>query len=225
MALQKNDFIEINFTGKIKDSETVFDSNISSELSKLNPNYSKEQAKPFIFSLGQDMFLKGVDDFIINKNIENLPSKHKIELNPENAFGNRNSKLVQLMPIRIFHEQRLNPIPGVPFNFDGKIGKVLAVSGGRVIVDFNNPLAGKDIIYEVEIVRKITDLNEKIKSFLDFLFRTDIKFNVDGKNLILYMDKSLKPFGEMFKDKFKEIFDLELEVKETENNNTKENKN
>ena len=37
MALQKKDFIEIEFTGKVKDGE-VFDSNIKEDLKKLNPD-------------------------------------------------------------------------------------------------------------------------------------------------------------------------------------------
>ncbi len=215
MKLEKNDFIEIEFTAKIKEGG-VFDSNIPEELKKLNPDYLPEQAKPFIFSLGQDMFLKGVDDFLIGKNPEKFPIEFKIELNPENGFGKRNSKLVQLMPIKVFHQQKLNPVPGVPFNFDGKIGKVLSVSGGRVIVDFNNPLAGKELIYEIKILRKINDLNEKIKSFIEFLFKKDISFKIENKKIVLETEKSMKSFAEMFKDKFKEIFDLDLEVKEPE---------
>jgi len=215
MKLQKNDFIEIEFTAKLKDSNLPFDSNIPEELKKINPNYSPEQAKPFTFSLGQDMFLKGIDDFLIDKQIENFPAEFEIELSPENAFGKRNSKAVQLMPIKVFHQHNLNPIPGVPFNFDGRMGKVLSVSGGRVIVDFNSPLAGKDVIYKIKILEKIDNQNEKIKSFLEFLFKRDnIKFKIENKKLILELESQLKQFSEMFKDKFKEIFDLDLEVKE-----------
>jgi FKBP-type peptidyl-prolyl cis-trans isomerase 2 len=215
MNLKKNDFIEINFVAKMKDSTSPFDSNIPEELKKLNPNHSSEQAKPFIFALGQDMFLKGIDDFFIGKEIGKFPSDFKIEIPPEKAFGKRDPKLVQLMPLKVFHQHKINPVPGVPFNFDGRIGKVLSVSGGRVIVDFNGPLAGKDVLYEITILKKIEDKNEKIKSFLNFLFKTDIPFKMEDKKLILELDEQFKQFGILFKDKFKEIFDLDLEVKES----------
>jgi len=29
------------------------------------------------------------------------------------------------------------------------------------MVDFNNPLAGKDIVYNIKVLRKIEDINEK----------------------------------------------------------------
>lgn len=206
MLLKKKDFIEIEFTGKVKDGE-IFDSNIKEDLKKIN---SKIEAKPFILCLGEGMFLEGVEDFLIGKDI----GEYKTELSPEKAFGKRDPKLIQLMSAKIFREHQINPVQGVMFNFDGRIGKVLSVSGGRIRVDFNNPLAGKDVLYEIKILKKINDKNEQIKSFINFLFKKDFEFGVKDKKLIISADEGYKQFAEMFADKFKEVFGLELEVKE-----------
>jgi FKBP-type peptidyl-prolyl cis-trans isomerase 2 len=206
MTFQKKDFIEIEFTGKVKDGG-IFDSNIKEDLEKLNPD---AKPKPFVFCLGEGMFLKGVDEFLIGKEI----GEYNIELSPEKAFGQRVPSFVQMIPMKIFQSQNVRPYPGAVFNFDGRIAKILSVSGGRVTADFNHPLAGKEIIYEVKVLRKIENLDEKIKSFNDFIFRRELKFSVEGKKLIIEVEKELSKFVEMFKDKFKEIFDLDLEVKE-----------
>ena len=208
MTLQKNDFIEIEFTAKTSDGE-IFDSNIKEVLEKLNPNYDKNQAKPFIFALGQGMFLKGVEDYLLEKDIG---KNYLIELLPENAFGFRQSQLVQLIPMKIFIQEKINPISGAMFNFDGRIGKILSVSGGRVIVDFNHPLAGKKVIYDIKILRKVDDLNEKTKSFIEFLFKKDFLFEIKDKELILKVEKEMKQFVELFSEKFKEILNLNLHV-------------
>ena len=126
MSLQKNDFIEIEFTGKTIDGN-IFDSNMEEVLEKLNSNYNKDQVRPFVFALGQNMFLKGVEDYLLEKG--EIGKNYKIELSPENAFGFRQSQFVQLMPMKIFIQQKINPFPGMAFNFDGKIGKILSVSG------------------------------------------------------------------------------------------------
>ncbi|MFH1787661.1 MAG: peptidylprolyl isomerase [archaeon] len=207
MALQKNDFIQIEFTGKVKDTGEIFDSNIKEDIKKSG---LKTQSKYFVFCLSQGMFLKGIEDFLIGKNIGN----YEIELEPQKAFGIRDPKFVRMIPIKIFNEQKLNPIPGTVFNFDGRIAKVLTVSGGRVMVDFNHPLAGKKVIYNVNVLKKIEDLNEKIKSLILFLFRKEFKFEVKDKELIIQVEKHYLQFVEMFKDKFKEILDLDLKVKE-----------
>ena len=214
MNLQKNDFIEIEFTGKVKDGE-VFDSNIKEDLEKLHEGHDHEiKAEPFAFSLGHDMFLPAIDDFLIGK--PDTSADYEIALPPEKAFGKRNPKLIQRIPIKLFKDNQLNPVPGFIFNFDGRIGRVLASSGGRVIVDFNNPVAGKEVVYKIKLLRKIDDINEKAKALIKFLFREDVKFEIKDKKIVLELGGQFADFAKLFKDKFKEILDLELEVKEPE---------
>ena len=206
MTFKKKDFIEIEFTAKIKEGD-IFDSNIKEDLKGRD---LKEEPKPFIFSLGEGMFMQGIEDFLIGKEV----GEYKIELTSDKAFGKRDAGLVQMMPIKIFAEQNINPLPGIMFNFDGRIGKILTVTGGRVLVDFNNPIAGKDVEYKVKVLRKVEDLNEKTKALIEFLFKRDLKFEIKDKKLIIEVEKPMKQFIEMFKEKFKEILDLDLEVKE-----------
>jgi FKBP-type peptidyl-prolyl cis-trans isomerase SlyD len=206
MSLQKKDFVEIEFTGRTEDG-IIFDSNIQKDL---NEAKIKSQAKLFTFAIGEGMFLKGIDEYLIGKEI----GKHKIELETENAFGKRDSRLVQMIPIKQFHQQKINPVPGIVMNFDGRVGKILTVSGGRVMVDFNNPLSGKKVIYDLKIIRKVVDLNEKISAINNFLFQREFKFEVKDKKLIIETDSQMKRIVELFRNKYKEIIGLDLEVKD-----------
>ncbi len=208
MTLQKKDFIELEFTGKVKGGE-IFDSNIKKDLEKLDPNANP---KPLIFSLGEGMFLQGIDDFLIGKDF----GEYTVELTPEKAFGTRLPQLVQMVPMKIFASQKLNPYPGTVFNFDGRMAKVLSVSGGRVMVDFNHPLSGKNVIYTLNVMRKVEDLNERIKAFIEFLFRRDFNFSVSGNKVTIEAEKEYAKFIEMFREKFKDVLGMELEVKEIE---------
>lgn len=212
MSLEKKDFIEIEFTGRVKGGE-IFDSNIKEDLGKLHRGHEHPiESKPFVFCLGEGMFLKAIDDFLIGK--PEKPSTYELELSPEKAFGKRDTKLIQMVPLKIFMQNKLNPIPGAMFNFDGRIAKILAVSGGRVMADFNNPLAGKTIIYKIKFLRKIEDLNEKLKGFMEFLFKRELKFEIKDKKIILEVEKSAVDFVKLFTEKFRDLFDLELEMKE-----------
>lgn len=232
MTLQKKDFIEIEFTGTVKDTGEIFDSNIKKDVEKMHEGHDHSQekhdmsVKPFVFSLGEGMFLQGVDDFLVGKNSE--AKEYEIDLTPEKAFGLRDSKLVQVIPIKVFYTQRINPVPGAVFNFDGRLGKILSVNGGRVMTDFNNMLAGKNVHYKIHVKRKVTDINEKVKALLDFFFRQEFKFEVKDKKLFVEVSekdskqKGLSQFLLLFKDKFKEILDLDLEVNELSIENKKE---
>ncbi|NCN87116.1 peptidylprolyl isomerase [archaeon] len=206
MAFKKGDFIEIQFTGKVKDGD-IFDSNIKEDLAKAN---IQGQDSKFVFSVGEGMFVKGVDEFLIGKEV----GEYEIEVKPEDAFGKRNPKLIQMIPLKVFAQHQLNPIPGAMFNFDNKLARVLTVSGGRVMVDFNNPVAGKILEYKIKVLRKVEDVNEKINAMNDFFFRQEFKFEIKDKDLILDVPQGSKKFIEMFAEKYKELLDFNLKANE-----------
>jgi len=210
MKIREKDFIEIEFTGRTKEGR-IFDSNVKEELEKLNAGHEHPiEAKPFVFCVGQEMFLKTLDDFLVGKEIG---KDYEIELSPENSFGKRRPEFIQRIPSRIFKEKGVNPFPGASFNFDGRIGKILAVSGGRIIVDFNHPLAGKNVIYKIKILKKIDNLNEKVKALNEFFFKRDLKFEIKEKKIIFKVEKPFAKLVGLFKDKFKEILGLDIEIK------------
>ena len=66
------------------------------------------------------------------------------------------------------------------------------------------------------MLRKIDDLNEKINALNEFFFRKNFKYEVQGEKLIIEVEKPLVEIVGLFKDKFKEMLGLELEIKEIE---------
>lgn len=210
MALQKKDFVEFEFTGKIKDTNELFDSNIADELKKINP---QAIAKPYIIPLGEGFFMPAVEEFFIGK--PETSASYEIPLTPDKAFGFRNSQFVQIIPIKVFYDQKVNPTPGSVFNFDGRLGKVLSVNGGRVVTDFNHPLAGKEVIYKINLLRKVDDLNQKTKALIEFFLNgKEIDFKIEENKLKIETDEQVGKFLELFKDKFKDLLNLDLELKE-----------
>ncbi len=59
------------------------------------------------------------------------------------------------------------------------------MSGGRTIVDFNHPLSGKDIRYEVNVVRKVTNDMDKAKSYTHLLLGEQVDLKDEGGKLTL----------------------------------------
>ena len=206
--VEKNEFIEIEYSGRIKDGE-IFDSTILEEAKKLNPDV--KEVKPYILCIGQNMVLPAIDDFLTGKEVG---KPYLLELPAEKAFGKRDKNLVKTVPISVFRQQDISPQQGMVFSFDNMLGRISAVSGGRIIVDFNNPLAGKDVIYDIKIKRKITDINEKIKTLMQAFYRAEFDFSVENKKLIIKTEKGIEKFIMLFAEKFKEILGLDLEVKE-----------
>jgi FKBP-type peptidyl-prolyl cis-trans isomerase SlyD len=203
--VQKNDFIEIEFTGK--SNGEIFDTTNVDEAKSMGMN---TEIKPAIISIGQGMLLKGFDKELEGKEVG---KKYSIHLISKNAFGPRDSTLLKTIPIRVFYEKKMNPVPGMVFQFDNNLAKILTVSGGRVTADFNNPLAGKDVDYDFKILRAVTDAKEKINSIQDFFFRQRFEFEIKDQKVI-FKDHKIKPLIDLFSPKFKEISGLDVSVEE-----------
>jgi len=206
--IKKNDFVELDFSGRVKNAE-IFDTNIKEEAKKIGLEI---ESRPLIICIGQNMILPAIDEFLDGKEV----GKFTLELSPEKAFGPRNKEYLKTMPVKIFHEKQVLPKPGMVFQFDNLLGRISAVSGGRVIVDFNNPLAGKDVVYELNAKKKIEDIKEKAEVLINFYFKQKLDFEIVDKKLLITIDKKFEQAIEYFKPKFKEILDLDLEVKESE---------
>lgn len=211
MKIQKNDFIEIDFTGKTSEGD-VFDSTMKEDLEKVHSGHNHEiKAEPLTFCVGQGMFLNSLDEFLIDKEVG---KSYDVELTPEKSFGPRKRDLINTIPMRVFKEKNINPVQGFTLNFDGKAGKILAASGGRVMVDFNHPLAGKNVNYKIKVIKKIDKVEDKIDSLNRFFFGKPLKKEIKDKKLTLYVEKPMMRLAELFKEKYKEILELDLDIKE-----------
>ena len=161
-TLKKHDFVEIEYTGKIKDGNIVFDTTYE-KVAKENKLESHTGYGPVVVCVGEEQLLKGLD-----KNIEGkeIGKEYDIDIKPEDAFGKKDAKLIQLVPTNKFKQQNIQPMPGMQLNIDGVVGTIKTVSGGRTLVDFNHPLAGKELLYKVKVNKKIIDDKEKLIGYL-----------------------------------------------------------
>ena len=180
--IQKNDFIEIEYTGKTKEEGIVFDTTIE-QVAKDN-DITDENASygPTVICVGHSQIIAGLDNNLAGKEIG---KDYTITLQPEEAFGKKSAKLVQLIPFRKFTQQQIMPQIGLQVNIDGNNGIIKTVSGGRVLVDFNHPLSGKVIEYDVKILRKVEDDNEKLKSYIKVFLGNDVSAEIkEGRAIV-----------------------------------------
>src|SRR3989344_3059715 len=153
MAIKKGDFIELDYTGKVAQTNEIFDLT-DEKIAKENNVYDeKAHYGQVIVCVGENDLVKGLDNFIEGKE----PGKYKVELKSDDAFGKRDNRLVKVFPTttlrNMFQKQgyEIEPMPGMQVNIAGLVGLIKTVTGGRTLVDFNHPLAGKDLVYEIEI--------------------------------------------------------------------------
>tara|TARA_Y100000310_G_scaffold94955_1_gene92806 strand:- start:40626 stop:41291 length:666 start_codon:yes stop_codon:yes gene_type:complete len=217
--ISKKDFIEIEYTGKLKEDNAVFDTT-SEKVAKENNLDLHTGYEPVVVCIGEEQLLKGLD-----KNLEGkeIGKEYDFDIKPEDAFGSKNAKLIQLIPTSKFKQQNIQPMPGMQLNIDGVVGTIKTVSGGRTLVDFNHPLAGKDLSYNVKINKKVTDDKEKLKGYLKLSLGTkdfEVELN-NGDAKVKLKNDIPKEAQETLSKKITEIISTIKKVEFTVSNNKK----
>ena len=171
MAIEKGDFIRINYTGKFEDG-TIFDT-IDEEVAKEQDIYDENvRYGSYIIIVGAKHVVEGLDEDFIGKDVG---YRGTAEVPPEKGYGERRTELVKTYPTSKFTEK---PVPGMRAVVDGKQGTVVMTIGRRARIDFNSPMAGKTLTFDYVIEEKIDDDIDKIKSLLKSYFMTDFDVEI-----------------------------------------------
>jgi len=134
--IEKGNTVEVHYTGKFIDGE-VFD--------------SSEGKDPLQFEVGSGQIIPGFETAILGKQIGD---KVTVSVTPEQAYG----------PVR---EDLIVEVPADKMPGEVEVGQLLQADGGDgqvvqvivkeikeegVVIDGNHPLAGRDLIFDIEVV-------------------------------------------------------------------------
>ena len=223
MKIKKGDFIEIDFVGRIKDSGAIFDLTKKSVAEKEKIANKSADYSPRIICVGNKDVVEGLDEYFVDKE---SGKKYQLEVGVDKGFGRKDPKLIKMMPLSTFKKQNMKPFPGLQVNIDGNYGTIRTVSGGRVLVDFNHPLSGKEVSYDVDIKRIITKDSEKVGGILKGLVSKDVKCEVKNGTATIDLDLP-KEFQKILSDKITQLVKTIKKVdfvKHTEEKNTSKQK-
>lgn len=186
--MKEGTFVRIDYVGRVIESGNIFDltrEDVAKKEGIFNPSFGYG---PVPIIVGANFVVRGLEKALKQMKIGD---KKKVKVEPNNAFGERNSKLIKLIPLSQFKKQSMAPFPGMPITLNNLNGRVLSVSGGRVKVDFNHPLAGKTLEYEIEIKEKITKSTDKIKAIVEFFLKNknvEVSIDKDTVEIKIKMD-------------------------------------
>lgn len=135
--VEANSTVTVNYTGRLEDG-SVFDSS------------NVEGREPLKATLGQGQLIKGFESGLHEMSIGD---KKTVEILPEDAYGEYNDYMIQEVP----KEQMPGDVEiGTALQAQTQMGPVnfvvKEVKDDVVILDANHPLAGKKLIFDLEVV-------------------------------------------------------------------------
>lgn len=163
MTLEKGSLILLDYTAKIKDTDEIFETTRENDV-KDSPDFDpSKKYEPRLLGVGEGWVLKGLDDALLDANVD---EPLKIEIPPEKAFGERDASKVRMIPLRKLGEKANEVGVGDVVELDDRMGIVRFIGSGRVQIDFNHKYAGRTLIYDAKILKKLESEDEKITSLI-----------------------------------------------------------
>lgn len=136
--VKKGDTVNVHYHGKLTDG-TTFD--------------SSEGRAPLTFTVGQGSVIKGFDDALVDMEVGD---KKTVNIPVDEAYGQPAAENIIEFPKTEFPED-MNPAVGMQLHLSDNQGNnfpvvVTEVKEESVVLDANHPLAGKDLIFDIELV-------------------------------------------------------------------------
>ena len=166
--VEKGDFILVKITGKTQKGRIFQVSSIEdAKKAEIYDEKREHLYTPEFVIVGKEGFLnEGLMETIENINYF---EKKSVRIPPGKAFGKRDPAKIERIGIAKFRKMNEGKNPEIGQDFvkkDGQRGTVTSIMQGRVIIDYNHPLAGQILDYNIEVIDNIEDFNEKIEYFI-----------------------------------------------------------
>lgn len=167
MVVKKGDFVKINYTCRVKETGELVETTLSEVAEKEGLHGRREgeahSYEPMFIVLGEGWVPEGVEEALEGMDVG---QEKTLEVPPEKGYGVRDPSKMRLLPLRKFSREGISPVPGMQVEVDGKPALIRSVGAGRVQVDFNHPLSGKSLVYELKVESLIEETAERVKAIL-----------------------------------------------------------
>ncbi|AIF68532.1 peptidyl-prolyl cis-trans isomerase [Palaeococcus pacificus DY20341] len=148
MKVEKGDFVVFNYIGKFENGE-IFDTSYEDIAKEAGIFLEDRTYGPLGANIGVGELIPGLDQALLGMEIG---EKKTVTVPPELGYGMPREDLIVDVAKGEFEQVGLTPEVGMYVMTDSGIAKISEIKEESVSLDFNHPLAGKTLIFEVEIV-------------------------------------------------------------------------
>jgi len=204
----KGDIVRIDFDGWVEDSNELFDTTNAQTAQEAGVFNEKIEYRPIPVLVGGGRIFQGLEEALEGTEVG---KEYDIVIPPEKAAGPRDPKLVDLIALREFLKQDIEPHVGMEVSIKNRPGIVTAITAGRVRVDFNRRLAGKSLKYHFKVLSKAQDDEQKVKDILEMDYGTSENFRItikDGSSVCIVLPDVCKYDQKWLLAKYRVVADL-----------------
>lgn len=169
MPVADGDVIEFDYELWVEGRETLYDTTLRDAAQKAGLEDEHAFYIPLTYLMGSGRLIPGLDRALREAA---TGQTREVTIPAADAYGEREAKNVETVPIAEFKKNDVQPQPGLPIVYKNRRGVVSTVGGGRVRIDFNPPLAGKTLRYRFTVRSVAKSDAERIAGILRMHFPT-----------------------------------------------------
>ena len=138
-TVQNNNQVTVHYVGKFEDG-TVFDS-------------SRAKEKPLTFTTGSGQVVPGFNDAVVGMEVGQTET---FTISPVNAYGEHSEHAFAVAPKSAFNDEveliKGNIVSGADNQGRPFQAAIEGTTENHVVLDMNHPLAGKTLVFEIEVL-------------------------------------------------------------------------
>lgn len=185
--------VYIDYSATTKHDGIVFDTTMSEVAKDSGIFKENDRYEPMLVAIGWNWLLGALEEELVGMKVGDSKT---VEVPPEKGAGERDPSKVKMIAKTKLAKHKTQPIKGEQITFGNERGVITAVLGRKVRIDFNSPLAGRTLVFDVTLRSIVSDPSEKlcaiVKRRVPGIPEENFKFSVAKKIVTIEMPKETR---------------------------------
>ncbi|MHA1905994.1 MAG: FKBP-type peptidyl-prolyl cis-trans isomerase [Candidatus Thorarchaeota archaeon] len=186
----KNSLLYVDYTGHTKGDDFYFDTTVEEIAKEKEIHKENERYAPMLVAIGWNWLLEALEEELVGMKVGESKT---VDIPPEKGAGVRDPNLIKKIAIAKLQKQGVRGYKGEEVTFGRERGVITSVLGRTVRVDFNPPLAGKTLVFDVTVKEIISDPVDKllavVKRRIPAIPIEQFKASITGKTITIELPK------------------------------------
>ena len=161
--VKEGSLIYVDYVGRTRADGKVFDLTLEDVAKKEGLFREDDRYEPILVAVGSNWLLEAIEDELVGMKVEETKT---IDVPPERGAGKRDPSLIKMIAKAKLEKQGVRIAIGEKITFGREQGVITQILGRTARVDFNPPMAGKTLRFDVTVKGIVSEPNEKVFAVL-----------------------------------------------------------
>lgn len=162
-VVKEGSLIYVDYVGKTRADGKIFDLTLEDVAKKEGLFREDDRYEPILVAVGSNWLLEALEEELVGMKVDETKT---VDVPPERGAGKRDPSLVKMIAKAKLEKQGVRIAMGERITFGREQGVITQILGRTARVDFNPPMAGKTLRFDVTVKGIVSDPSEMVFAVL-----------------------------------------------------------